>query len=308
MGIQNLYRLIREFAPGAISTVSMEDLDSWRIGIDASLSIYQWCSVGSARKIVNNNGKFINHIQGAFFRTVAMITSGIIPVFVFDGAPPKVKAETIAERKLARDAGDAVRVPREVFSEVSKLITLMGVMTMQAPSEAEAQAAFLTTNDSLDAVATEDMDAVTFGARYMIRGLDTAAKNITIIDTEKVLNELRMTKEQFIDLCILLGSDYTTTTIPGVGYKTALTLIRKYGSIEKILAEKSINPPIGFTYKEARAEFTNPVVSRVKLNADLRRMTAEDIVNIQNFLVDTHGLDPTRVKKSLNKLARHYGL
>lgn len=308
MGVKNLYKLIKEFAPGAITTTTVRDLDGLRIAIDASMVIYQWCSVGSMRKIVNREGKFINHIQGAFFRTLNMILAGIIPVYVFDGMPPKAKVETITERRAARDAGTAVRVPREVFTEVSKLLSLMGVQTIQAPSEAEAQAVFFTINGVLDAVATEDMDVVAFGAKFMIRGLDTAAKNIVVIETAKVLSELGITREQFVDLCILLGSDYTTETLPGIGYKTAIRELCQHGTIEKLLEAKSITSPAGFTYREARAEFLTPVVAQIKLDPEVKKLTRDDIRKLREFLVDIHGLEATRVEKSLVKLSKYHGI
>lgn len=300
MGIQNLYKLIKEFAPGSIQLLPISELDGWRVGIDISLMVYQWCYVGHTRDIKNAQGKYINHIQGAFFRLTKLLILGIIPVCIFDGAPPKIKGETIAKRKILRDAGVAIRVPREVFSEVKKLFDLMGVKTVQAPSEAEAQAAYYTSIDSLDAVASEDLDTLTFGARYMIRGLDTAATTVTVIERAKVLDGLQLSSDQFVDLCILLGCDYTRT-IPSIGYKRALSLIKKHGSIERILENEKIVRPENFEFEAARAEFKNPSIHTEKIDPEPRPPANQQL---KDFLITTHGLEMKRTSKTLDKLAR----
>lgn len=307
MGIKNLYKIIKEHAPAAIDIVPVSDLSGWRIGVDASISVYQWCSIGKTRKITNTHGKYINHIQGAFFRTLSMILADIKPIYIFDGKPPAEKTEVITRRKELRNAGKSIIVPREVFTEVAKLLELMGVPSMQAVSEAEAQAAYLTTIDIIDAVSTEDMDVLTFNGRRLIRGLDTSAKSVVVIETAKVLTGLELTRDQFVDLCILLGCDYSTT-LPGIGYKRAFALIKKYRTIENIIEAESIIIPPGFDYVSARREFTAHKVSKYQQDIELRILTQDDIDRLRNFLVNEHGLESNRVERSLNKLAKHYNV
>jgi flap endonuclease-1 len=308
MGIKNLNKLIKENAPGCVKTVkSLTEFDLWPIGFDASLVIYQLVSVGIKYNIKNKEGKYINHIQGVFFRMLKMILSGLTPVMVFDGIPPKLKSATLTKRKEARDAGTNVRVPREVFGEVKKLLELMGVKVIQAPSEAEAEIAVLTQTGVLTACASEDTDVLAFGSKRMIKGLDTAAKNMTVIGHDELLSELKLTREQFVDLCILLGSDYSPG-LPKVGPKRALALVREYGTIEKILAGEKIKPPTEFNFIGARNEFINPVVSREKFDPVIRKLYAEDIEFLREFLITTHGLEPSRVNKSLVELAKFHSV
>ena len=51
-----------------------------------------------------------------------------------------------------------------------------------------------------------------------------------------ILEDMELTMEEFVDLCILCGCDYTNT-IPGVGPKTSLSLIKKYKNIEAALSK-----------------------------------------------------------------------
>lgn len=54
-----------------------------------------------------------------------------------------------------------------------------------------------------------------------------------------MLQELNLTYNQFVDLCILCGCDYTEN-IEGIGPLTALKLINQYQNIESIIANLNL--------------------------------------------------------------------
>lgn len=185
------------------------------------------------------------------------------------------KAEAEKELQLAKERGDqeaveklskrTVRVTREQTSECQRLLRLMGVPVVEAPSEAEAQCASLCKRGLAYAVATEDMDALTFGAPRLVRNLmapASANKPVMEFDLPEVLKGLELSQEEFVDLCILCGCDYTEK-IAGIGPTRALALVKKHRSIEEIL--KSIDPtkykiPAPFPYERARELFLHPEV------------------------------------------------
>jgi flap endonuclease-1 len=87
-------------------------------------------------------------------------------------------------------------------------------MVEQAPSEAEAECAALCKADKVYAVASEDMDSLTFGSTRFLRHLmEPTSRKIPVMEFEiaKVLQELNLTMDQFVDLCILCGCDYCDT-------------------------------------------------------------------------------------------------
>jgi len=350
MGVTNLFKLIKEIAPGAIYEMSVTDLSGWRVGVDSSIFIYQWGSVGVTRGIhaaaasesgekaapvarthdAKGAAKTSYHLTGIISRTTKMAAIGIIPVYIFDGKPPTIKAGIIAERKERKEIGKNVRLSNEIFQESYELLRLMKIPHLQAPSEAEAQAAVMTkmlisevltgektSKDTLiDAVATQDIDSIVFGARYMIKGLDSSALRkksgkVTVIDREKVLKGLKLTGEQLIDLAILLGSDYTQSVLKGktgraYSYKKLYEMIQKYGTIEKILSSEQIIPPPGFTFIEARREFTNPHVIAAttlldKFSLTLHKLSPADMEIIKGYLKD-HGVPDERLPKLLKML------
>ncbi|XP_031651168.1 flap endonuclease 1-like [Oncorhynchus kisutch] len=87
------------------------------------------------------------------------------------------------------------------------------------------------------------MDGLTFGTGVLLRQLTASeAKKLPIQEFlfSSLLQDINLTHEQFIDLCVLLGCDYCGT-IKGIGPKRAIDLI-KHGSIEEIL--ENIDPSV----------------------------------------------------------------
>ena len=269
MGISGLMKLISEEAPDAIKEFDgFGPLNGRKVAIDASMAMYQFLvavrtgSGGNQQQLTNENGDVTSHIQGMFNRTIRMMEAGIKPCYVFDGKPPPMKsgelAKRIARRKkaekdleAAKAAGDGddidrfqrrlVKVTKQHNEECKELLRLMGVPCITAPCEAEAQCAELNKHGKVYGTATEDMDALTFRTPKLIRKLFSQSTNkdknspVVEIDVEKVLTEMKLSYEQFVDLCILCGCDYCDT-IKGVGPKGALKLIREHKTIEASLA------------------------------------------------------------------------
>lgn len=145
----------------------------------------------------------------------------------------------------------------------------MGIPIVEAPCEAEAQCAELARGGKVYAAASEDMDTLCYEPPQLLRHLTFAeARKIPIdeISYKEAMAGLDMNKEQFVDLCILLGCDYCET-IRGVGPVTAYKLIKEHGSLEKIVewiekGNTKYTVPENWPYAEARELFLNPEVKK----------------------------------------------
>ncbi|KAL3843598.1 hypothetical protein ACJIZ3_001001 [Penstemon smallii] len=329
MGIKGLTKLLADNAPKAMKEQKFESYFGRKIAIDASMSIYQFLIVvgrTGTETLTNEAGEVTSHLQGMFTRTIRLLEAGIKPVYVFDGKPPDLKKQELAKRFSKRadateDLNDAlesgnkediekfskrtVKVTKQHNDECKKLLRLMGVPVIEAPSEAEAQCAALCKSDKVYAVASEDMDSLTFGAPRFLRHLmDPSSKKIPVMEFEvsKVLQELDLTMDQFIDLCILSGCDYCDS-IRGIGGLTALKLIRQHGSIENIL--ENINKeryqiPEDWPYQEARMLFKEPSVftdNELEL-----KWTSPDEEGLISFLVNENGFNSDRITKAIERI------
>merc|ERR1712070_1022051 len=149
-------------------------------------------------------------------------------------------------------------VTKEQNEQTKRLLTLMGVPIINAPSEAEATCAALCRDGKVFASATEDADCLTFGTKILIRNLMAAEaqkRQILEVHLSVALEQLNVTMDQFIDFCILSGCDYCDT-LKGVGPSTAIKMLMQHGSLEAVL--ETIEPekiPKNFRYQEARQFF-----------------------------------------------------
>ncbi|KAI3914176.1 hypothetical protein MKW92_040511 [Papaver armeniacum] len=182
----------------------------------------------------------------------------------------------------------------------------MGLPVVQAASEAEAECAALCKSGKVYAVSSEDMDTLTFGAPRFLRHLVGPTTKVPVVeyDIEKMLTELNLTMDQFVDLCILCGCDYCPS-IRGVGEKTALKLIRQHGSIESIL--ENINSqryhiPENWMYQEAHHLFKEPLLSSSGDQQSDITWTGPDEEGLISFLVEENGFNQYRVTKAIQKI------
>ena len=146
------------------------------------------------------------------------------------------------------------------------------------------------------ATASEDMDSLTFGTKVLLRGFNSKKEPIIMIELAQVLEGFGMTQEEFVDLCIMCGCDYTMN-IPGVGPVNAFKLIDKCHNIENVIEKitndnedpkkkKKYNIPEAFRYKEARELFINPNAEKVKATIDpLIKWNKPEEENLKQFLV-----------------------
>ncbi|KZT42620.1 PIN domain-like protein [Sistotremastrum suecicum HHB10207 ss-3] len=347
MGIKGLTALISEHAPRAISEHEIKTLFGRKVAIDASMSIYQFLIAvrqKDGEMLTNDSGETTSHLMGFFYRTIRIVENGIKPAYVFDGKPPDLKSGVLAKRferrqeakeggEEAKETGTAedverfsrrtVRVTKEHNEECRRLLKLMGIPVVVAPSEAEAQCAELARGGKVYAAGSEDMDTLTFNAPILYRHLtfsEAKKQPISEINLAKTLEGLEMSMSQFIDLCILLGCDYLEP-IKGVGPKTALKLVREHGTLKAVLehlrekiADKEetteegkkkkggVQIPEEWPWEEAKKVFEKPDVlpaSEVELE-----WTPPDVDGLVQFLVTEKGFNEERVRKGAEKLAK----
>lgn len=277
-------------------TTSLKEHDGSILSVDAYNILYQFLS--SIRQpdgtpLMDKQGRVTSHLSGIFYRTINLLDSGIRPVYVFDGKPAELKNRTIEERKLAkekariemeqaREEGDMERarslstrinyVSREVVSETKDLLAAMGLPFVDAPSEGEAQASFMSKRGDVSGVISQDYDCLLFGAKRILRNFavfgrrKVPGRNMYVnvqpeyIDLKETLERNELSHQQLIQVGILVGTDFNRG-VKGIGAKTAIKLIKKHGDIRNVLRERGAeienldriidifeNPPVTVDY------------------------------------------------------------
>lgn len=186
------------------------------------MSIYSFLIAvrSDGQQLMSDTGETTSHLMGMFYRTLRIIDNGIKPLYVFDGAPPKLKSGELAKRfqrkseaqeqhEEAKETGTAedvekfsrrtVRVTREHNLECQRLLKLMGIPFIIAPTEAEAQCAALARAGKVYAAASEDMDTLTFNTPVLLRHLtfsEMKKEPIQEISLDRVLDGLGLGYEE----------------------------------------------------------------------------------------------------------------
>ena len=313
---------------------TLESFSSKIIAVDAYNAIYQF--LASIRgpdglQLSDSEGRITSHLSGLLYRNINFLSLGIKPVYVFDGKPPSLKTAEIERRKqIKKDATvkyekaiaegnmeDARKFAQQTTSmkdgmvnESKQILSYFGIPYIDAPSEGEATAAHLTNTGQAYASASQDFDSILCGAKRLIRNFTNSGRRKIpnrntyveiepeIIETQKTLDSLGITREQLVDVGILIGTDFNPNGFDRIGPKTALKMIKQHLRLEDIPQIQEQLQEID--YEQIRKIFLNPVVADVDEivfgNVDYEGMT--------NYLVKERSFSEDRIQSSLNRLKK----
>jgi flap endonuclease-1 len=240
---------LKRYAPRSIRVLPRDALKYKRFSIDASQIVHKYVRaiLKSGIKMKIKRGEFTAHVMAVLSKTQFYLRLRLFPIYVFDGTSGTLKAETLDERRVLREASSGAagqfKLTDWMVADIKRLLDLMRIPWKQATGEADPQCARLTRRPNKIAygVVSDDGDMLTYGATRLVRELDSRSNAVTIVQLKDVLSELEMSMEQFVELCILLGSDYCPT-IRGVGPVAALKLIREEESVRS-WAERTKQDP-----------------------------------------------------------------
>lgn len=126
------------------------------------------------------------------------------------------------------------------------------------------------------------MDTLVFGDAPILRYFFARTRPMLQVDPLVARHEMGLTRDQFIDLCILCGTDFSAT-IHGIGPIRAYDMIRRHGSIERVLENLSSKyvPDANFDYLLAREVWQ-------QCNHKCMLFTNNTILGIQQLTTYTH--------------------
>ncbi len=312
-------------------TVEFPELAAKQYAIDAYNALYQFLAVirqPDGTPLMDRQGRVTSHLSGLFYRTIKLLELGLQPVYVFDGEPPELKKRTIEKRievkeeakrkweaavrrgaiEEARKYAQAViYLLPDMVTDAKRLLDAMGIPFVQAPSEGEAQAAYMASKGDVWAAASQDYDSLLFGAPRLVRNLTITGKRKLprkdvyveikpeLIVLEEVLKHLGVDRRKLIWIGILLGTDYNEK-VPGVGPKRALELVRSSSDFDEILRRVGYKPP--WNWREIEEIFMHPKVT----DEYIIKYRLPNREKIREILVEEHDFSLERVEKAIERL------
>ena len=314
--------------------IKLEELSSRIVAIDAYNAIYQFLAIirgQHGEHLTDSSGNVTSHLSGLFYRNINLLSIGIKPVYVFDGQPPSLKYAEIERRRQAKQEAtvkyiEALQKGRleearkyaqftsvikdYMVDDAKRLLDSLGIPHMDAPSEGEATAANLTINDTAYASASQDFDSLLFGAKRLVRNLTISGRRKLpnkqvfidvepeIIEFDKMLKNLGITREQLVDIGILIGTDFNPDGFKGIGPKKALKMIKEHGRLEDVPDVKDKLNEIDFN--KVREIFLKPNV----ISIEQVSFKDPDHKGVVQFLCKERNFSEERVSAALQKLKK----
>ena len=308
---------------------TLKDFSGKILAIDAFNTLYQFLAIirqPDGTPLMDHQGRVTSHLSGIIYRVTNFVAAGIKPAFVFDGEPPRLKARTIVargeiKRRAEREWREAVeigdlatartkamqtsRLTEEMVDQSKRLLDLLGIPWVQAPAEGEAQASAMARTGVAYAAASQDFDSLLFGSPRLVKNLAITGrrklprKDVYVdvqpeeISLEATLANLGITREQLVDMGLLIGTDFNEG-VKGIGPKKALALVKKHGSLEPALEELGVEIE---SKDEVREIFLHPKVIEV---AGVE-FNDPDKDGVRRMLCDDHDFSRDRIDAALEK-------
>jgi flap endonuclease-1 len=197
----------------------------------------------------------------------------------------------------------STRIDEAILSSARELLGLLGIPVLDAPSEGEAQASHMVKTGEVRYVASQDYDTLLFGAPLLVRNLTVSGKRrlhgrmITvqpeIVRLDEVLSGLNLTREQLIEIAILVGTDFNEGAA-GIGARTALKKVTA-GEFESVISARLP----GFDPEPVREFFLHPPVA----TGGLLEWKQPGYDQTISFLCGRYGFSEDRISPILGKIA-----
>lgn len=229
MGIKNFFKFISKYSPESIEITNIKKYQNSIIGIDFNLMLYKLIfSIRRNGYDIKNNNIIVTHIHALLLKLIKFNQYNILAVFVFDGKPPNIKLNTLKKREIAWEKmaikfkeakNDEERkkyyylstgITDQEYIDCKNLIKIFGYPIIESIQEADSQLAYLSKNNLIDYIVSDDLDILLFGGKKIL-------KKFSVNDNRKITQEINLdilkettnfTQDDLIKLGILLGSDY----------------------------------------------------------------------------------------------------
>ncbi|MFC1753766.1 flap endonuclease-1 [Thermoproteota archaeon] len=315
--------------------IQISDLKDKILVVDSYNVMYQFLTtirMADGSPLMDSRGNITSHLNGLFNRTMSLMQKGLKLAFVFDGKPPKLKQKERERRKnlkieakkeyeiakqrkdldkMKKYAARTSRLTRDMVEEAKKLIHAMGLPVIQAPSEGEAQAAYMVNKGDAYAEISQDYDCLMFGVPKLVRNLTVSERRKMpgklsyapvkpeILDLKENLDALGINQDQLIALCMLIGTDFNPGGIKGIGPKNALKLIKKYtDDFGTMFKDSEWDKHCDCSWKEVFDTIKNmPVTDEYEI-----KWRQPDTEALRKLLIEKHDFSEKRVNDALEKL------
>lgn len=320
MGVKSLNTLVSNFTNNGEKKIHLSKLSGYKLAIDTNLYLYKY--------LYGNK----NHVNGIFFMINKLKKFNITPIFVFDGKPPDEKKNKILERKIIKEKINTrllnlkldlnndipeleknaiiqkienlekrvLYIDKDVIDKTIQLFDIMGVAYIKANCEAEQYCSKLSRLNLVDGVISEDTDTLACGSKIVIRDFSNKSDFVLCYNLDEILYDLDINYASFLDICILLGTDYNSRT-RGLSPEQIYQHIKTHKNIENLIKNKIISS-VNFDYVSIRSilNLDSIKLDILKLLNQLKKIP--NIDSLPKFLEEFSSIEEKTYKHRINLL------
>lgn len=220
------YRLINAIGTGeriSLSKLAITHLERTarpiRVAVDISIWLFQ---------IQAGRGGTNPELRTLFYRLLKVLALPVHPLFVYDGRekPPFKRGKAVSGRSYG--SAPIIRLSKT-------LVDLFKFPRHDAPGEAEAECARLQRAGVVDAVMSNDVDALMFGSTFAVMNFSkeggsgtSAATHVTRYQMQDLESPSRVELDRagMILFAMLSGGDYLPSGVPKCGSKLAAEIAK----------------------------------------------------------------------------------
>jgi flap endonuclease-1 len=200
-----------------------------------------------------------------------------------------------------------------MVEESKKLLAAMGVPSVQAPSDGEAEAALMVQNGLAYATASQDYDALMFGSPVLVRNLSITGRRkvprqdrYIMVEPEEImlqetLGSLGIPRDRLVFIGMLLGTDFNQG-VKGVGPKTALKIVKETKTLDDVVAY--VKQKYDYEFEVDAEEVLHLFLSPPYVDPGKLAWNGPDSEAVKRILVQEHDFSEDRVGNTLAQLEK----
>ena len=310
MGIKHLNRYIQTQCKSSIKQIHLSELTNKKIVIDTSIYLYRYASD--------------NTLLENFYLMISIFRQyNIIPLFIFDGKPPKEKKDLLKKRREAKQLAENkfnelkqsishetsdedkssiinemellkkefVKINHKDIENVKELLQAFGVSYIEAEGEADKLCAKIVSKNKAYACLSEDMDMFVYGCNRVLRYLSLLKKSVIIYDTKSILSELKLNMDEFKSICIVSCTDYNVDNDQANLHQT-LKYFKKY--------KKSSSDDF-YTWLESNTTYASNIYELYNISNLFDLQSMEEYKKYETYKISNAPINLNNLKRVMEK-------
>ena len=343
MGIKNLKKVLKKHCKTGIEEIKIKDLKNKTIALDTSIFLYKYTYNGNMlecfiqqlhhllkfnitpiylfdgkptedkRDCINKRKETYSKAQNTIDTLMNEKKELEEQIEILKVNNPEDMQDILfqlqnLEQTIQKKKRSNIKIDWSKINVFKQILEECGLFYYQCDGETDIYVKEFFKSELIDYVITEDVDFLTHGCEKVLFDYNYRSTSVMLYKQKKIIEELELTQSKFIDMCILMGCDYTST-IGKIGTVTAYKLMKKHSCIEEILEEIKTNkkykkyiPKEDFDHIKARNMFT--CENEINISKKQVKIIKKDNYNSLRDMLQVEKINQRHIENLIKSLSK----